>query len=213
VPGSESGGAVVRLPVVRPGVSSSVAVGGSRAYCRWQLGLPVMSGCAIEECERKHLARGWCHVHYSRWRKHGDPMKTLIRTKDDVQKRDANGNKLCWKCSQWQQESEFYLQSRFSDGLDKNCKTCVGAATRKAKYGVDVEPILETQQGKCAICNKGIGVSTLVVDHDHACCPGARSCGDCVRGLLCKKCNLGLGAFGDDTEALMNAARYLAEGN
>ena len=110
---------MVRLPVVRPGVSSSVAVGGSRAYCRWQLGLPVMSGCAIEECERKHLARGWCHVHYSRWRKHGDPMKTLIRTKDDVQKRDANGNKLCWKCSQWQQESEFYLQSRFSDGLDK----------------------------------------------------------------------------------------------
>jgi hypothetical protein len=45
VPGSESGGAVVRLPVVRPGVSSSVAVGGSRAYCGWQLGLPVGRWC------------------------------------------------------------------------------------------------------------------------------------------------------------------------
>jgi hypothetical protein len=27
--------------------------------------------------------------------------------------------------------------------------------------------------------------SLLTVDHDHQCCPGARSCGLCVRGFLC----------------------------
>jgi hypothetical protein len=26
-------------------------------------------------------------------------------------------------------------------------------------------------------------------DHDHACCPGPRSCGKCVRGMTCRACN------------------------
>jgi hypothetical protein len=38
----------------------------------------------------------------------------------------------------------------------------------------------------------------LHVDHDHACCPGPKSCGKCVRFLLCDKCNVGLGSFSDD---------------
>lgn len=31
------------------------------------------STCAIEGCGKKHLARGWCAMHYTRWREHGDP--------------------------------------------------------------------------------------------------------------------------------------------
>lgn len=30
--------------------------------------------CAVEGCERKHIARGWCDWHYRKWRKHGDPL-------------------------------------------------------------------------------------------------------------------------------------------
>ena len=33
--------------------------------------------CSIEGCQRKTLARGWCELHYSRWRKHNDPLMTL----------------------------------------------------------------------------------------------------------------------------------------
>lgn len=32
--------------------------------------------CAIEDCEKPHLARGWCNTHYKRWLATGDPLKT-----------------------------------------------------------------------------------------------------------------------------------------
>lgn len=36
----------------------------------------VPKTCAIEDCERNKYCRGWCKMHYTRWRTHGDPMKT-----------------------------------------------------------------------------------------------------------------------------------------
>ncbi|MGB3358141.1 MAG: HNH endonuclease [Rhodococcus qingshengii] len=33
--------------------------------------------CVIDECDRSVQARGWCHLHYQRWRKHGDPLANL----------------------------------------------------------------------------------------------------------------------------------------
>ena len=35
----------------------------------------------------------------------------------------------------------------------------------------------------------------LVVDHDHDCCPGGRTCGRCVRGVLCTRHNVIEGIF------------------
>lgn len=29
--------------------------------------------CSVDGCERRHLARGLCSLHYQRWRRHGDP--------------------------------------------------------------------------------------------------------------------------------------------
>lgn len=30
--------------------------------------------CTIEDCDRPCCGRGWCRMHYSRWRRHGDPL-------------------------------------------------------------------------------------------------------------------------------------------
>lgn len=33
-----------------------------------------MRKCSVEGCERKHNAKGFCSLHYSRWKDHGDPL-------------------------------------------------------------------------------------------------------------------------------------------
>lgn len=67
--------------------------------------------------------------------------------------------------------------------------------------------MLEQQGGCCAICNK---MEPLVIDHDHACCDvDARSCGKCVRGLLCSPCNLFLGHANDNKRSLAAGIVYL----
>lgn len=55
---------------------------------------------------------------------------------------------------------------------------------------------LEEQNGCCGICHRGDpggGRKYFSIDHDHKCCNGKKSCGKCLRGLLCKGCNYFLG--------------------
>lgn len=80
------------------------------------------------------------------------------------------------------------------------------------KYGITVEEFNEFVNfcdNKCAICNKeelsihpqSKQLQPLSLDHDH-------KLGH-IRGLLCTKCNQGLGYFKDNIELLQNAITYL----
>jgi len=73
---------------------------------------------------------------------------------------------------------------------------------------LEFEEMVKSQDGKCAICKRT--TEKFVVDHDHACCDGEISCGDCVRGLLCNSCNTMLGFAGDNIQTLNAASKYLA---
>lgn len=61
--------------------------------------------------------------------------------------------------------------------------------------------LLEAQAYACAMCRQAFGETRLTrpqVDHDHNCCKpkpkgDPRSCGECIRGLLCFRCNTALG--------------------
>lgn len=71
----------------------------------------------------------------------------------------------------------------------------------KREYNLTPEQwqaMYDQQGGKCGIC-KEVTVSgagkRLAVDHDHGCCSGKRSCGECVRGLLCPSCNQKIGFY------------------
>lgn len=147
-------------------------------------------------------------------------------------------SKNCNRCRRLLPAGSFNKNRRFLDGLQSYCRECHkahnadlyqrnktnpawvakdrernrqqfkkngrAAALRKL-YGITVrqyEAAYEAVAGLCEICGqKCVTGKTLAVDHDHE--TGA------VRGLLCRKCNSGLGLFNDSTELLKAAAEYL----
>lgn len=79
----------------------------------------------------------------------------------------------------------------------------------KSLYNITIEEfdkILESQGGKCAICDSIDPGShgRFNVDHNHE--TGK------VRGLLCDVCNRGLGNFRDNMDILVKAIKYLNKG-
>lgn len=66
--------------------------------------------------------------------------------------------------------------------------------------------MLRGQGGVCAICKNPPNRNWLSVDHDHSCCPDIKTCGNCIRGLLCGSCNSFLGRVSED---LSSATSYL----
>lgn len=75
------------------------------------------------------------------------------------------------------------------------------------QYGLtvdDYERMLAEQHESCGICDRHpTSVGPLVVDHDHE---SGR-----VRGLLCRRCNLGLGLFYDTPDIADAAADWLRQ--
>lgn len=102
---------------------------------------------------------------------------------------------------------------RLSDSPDARARW-----RRKHKFvrlGISEEhflKMLEEQRYACAICRTPFGDGKRIhVDHDHACCPAvpdatAKTCGRCIRGLLCVRCNTWLGwleRYGQAAEAYL----------
>ena len=80
----------------------------------------------------------------------------------------------------------------------------------KRKYRLTVEDfnrLVDEQGGVCPIC----GGVPEEVDHDHACCAGSKTCGKCIRAVLCKNCNRALGHAHDDPKTLRALAVYVEE--
>ena len=73
------------------------------------------------------------------------------------------------------------------------------------------ECMLSEQKGVCAICKQPCpSGNKLSIDHDHRCCnTKSKSCGKCIRGLLCVHCNRGLGCLRDSPELLLEAFQYI----
>lgn len=53
--------------------------------------------CAVPDCERAAISRGWCRRHYLRWQRHGDPL----RERPDLRTRIASHIQRVGECDVW----------------------------------------------------------------------------------------------------------------
>jgi len=83
------------------------------------------------------------------------------------------------------------------------CRRCGSLKTRsRGKISrEDRVALWEKQNRSCAICKHPGSLNELNSDHDYKT--------ERVRGLLCTRCNSGLGYFKDDPQLLLAAINYL----
>lgn len=149
--------------------------------------------CSVPDCGRPYKAQGLCKTHCDHMKKYGEVR--AIRT----------FNVMAPMCG---------IADCNQPALAKlRCDKHLQFGYNLSRFGISLEDfvrLMEKQGGGCAICC-GVNANgkALSVDHDHGCCPGDRSCGRCVRGLLCSACNFAIGMMRDDPARLRAAADYI----
>lgn len=169
--------------------------------------------CTFDGCSAQRRYDQLCMGHYNQIRK-GRKLAPLRRLTDPTV-RSEGGMKQCRRCDQWLPESAYSTNKARRDRLTAYCRRCERDKALSHNYGISLsqyELMLEAQGNGCAVCG---GLTKdgrpLAVDHDHGCCPGQRTCGRCIRGLLCGECNLGFGYFNDDVRRMEVAIAYLRD--
>lgn len=109
-------------------------------------------------------------------------------------------------------QRRFALGIKVPSGPHKNIHVHRRTMMLKRSYGLSLaeyDELFAAQNGVCAICAcpetykaaKSPHPKALSVDHDHTTAT--------IRGLLCHRCNVGLGLFNDDILRLRAAIAYL----
>ena len=111
----------------------------------------------------------------------------------------------------WKKSTASKDKAAYARGWRKDNPRKSRSIDLKKMFGISIEQyeeMLHAQGGVCKICGEterrvdGVGRYTnLCVDHCH-------STGR-IRGLLCTRCNRGIGLFGDKLEIVEMAATYL----
>ena len=117
-----------------------------------------------------------------------------------------NGSRACVECTR----ARAKIRLRALRTTEKGNRALVGYQL-KVKYRLtlgDYETLLASQGNRCALCGTSTpgGKGRFHVDHDHYFHPHDKKG---HRGLLCDRCNKGLGYFGDDPDRLRLAIAYL----
>lgn len=142
----------------------------------------------------------------------------------------ANGLKVCARCHFELPIDSFGTHLRpnriagkrytnsYCRECSKNMETPRAIRNRRLlqRYGISADQFdaILASQGGCAVCGRTESNGKYWhTDHDHSCCPtDARSCGKCIRGILCHGCNTALGNANDDPEILLKMVDYLRNG-
>lgn len=117
--------------------------------------------------------------------------------------RQMRGQSRCYRCGGWKPHVEFSKDASRVNGRSSLCKPCNSDASTASRYGISLDELKRMRAGGCGICRQF--PEYLVVDHCHA--TGK------VRGVLCQRCNAGIGLFGENIDVMQKAMKYLEEHN
>lgn len=161
-----------------------------------------------ERAKRAAYARKWRAANRAREREtQADRAANADRIRQ--QKRayyDANRQRVADRAAAWKKANPNAVKESKARYLERN-RERISLAVRSRKYGLSPEKLVDllaSQGNACAICRQQLRLGrdkSAHIDHDHA-------TGD-VRGVLCTKCNLALGAMNDSPSLLRAAATYL----
>ena len=176
--------------------------------------------CLIEECDAPSVSRGLCSPCYQKVRRRGrleDYPATISTVRHSLSAVDVEARTAtCSVCGPVR--IRLRKSRKAHECMTVYRRSPANPARRrrellKQNYGLTPEEydgMLRSQGNACAICRTAeSGTRDWHVDHDHACCPGRKTCGQCVRGILCSRCNAGLGYFRDNTRNMERAIEYL----
>lgn len=188
---------LTEIPLWSPGFGTKPGERSAElAHTRWSRATAWAKACVINSGHRNKLPA------YARW--YFDQLKD---TRSD--------NLLCSVCRYVKPIGDFFEchLPRQCQGICKDCAKSRASErrrtldTRLKMYGLtreDFTELLGRQNNVCAICKQvpdSGPTKDFVIDHDH-------NTGK-VRGLLCNKCNNGLGLLGDDITGVLSALQYL----
>ena len=196
-----------------------------------------MGTCKAGECDNPAAAKGWCRMHYARWKRWGNAeesdhrknkpkgtcsvagcenahsAKGLCKNHYEVQRRDAGGTYVCAQCGVTFRTEKKRVGNAFHS---RECK----------------QKWHNSQPGKAADVLERYYVRRYDLTKDEADKLKERGCDICgrtdvpgrwdnnihidhdhetgkVRGVLCQGCNVSLGHFKDDPALLEKAIVYL----
>jgi hypothetical protein len=178
-----------------------------------------MKKCDAHDCDRKAQARGYCDKHYRRFLKYGSseirhifvPKKCL----EDSCDRQSKSKGYCDKHYRRFRKTgtpkldKKYMSCSVSDCSERHVAKSFCAthyAMNRSNMIIDRQSkdLISNHNGQCDICKSkvpGFKRQKFCIDHDHKT--------GLVRGMLCQKCNIGLGNFNDNPDLLMEAVKYL----
>lgn len=182
-----------------------------------------MKTCSVDDCQKKHYAKGWCANHYNtNYRKYVMPPCIFDGCRNNAEAMTHGlcaGHKWQWKRGQELRpirhvticeicQKPYEAQSK---GMTRWCPEHRVLGRRLARYGIDILIITDmilAQDFKCIACDEEIGLANCAIDHDHSCCSGNKACGNCVRALLCRGCNTALGSMQEDPKKIVGLYAY-----
>jgi hypothetical protein len=185
--------------------------------------------CSVEGCIRSYVSSGYCGAHYRRMLKRGEVGDAQVQRREANRTCSVTGcglphdtGGLCTAHHGRQRRGAPLDPPIKKYGVYTECRRqpcykapiangyCPAHESRRNKYftvyGITYEEfdtLFDLQNGVCFLCEAPLVRDDRLthLDHDHDT--------DRARGILCMKCNVGIGMFQDDVDLIKEVVRYL----